>query len=303
MAENRKQEKAEAKEDRDLAKAKEEFDRKSAGTEKTDAEKVQHGEKDPSKPESVQARENTLKEDAKKKPMERPTGKAGPSDYTPASESRNDPGKAATKPPLSPAEERLDRDQSLGQMRREPDVYHAEPSTYTPSGARPGQQNPVNPQGSPGADPHSPYVGARPGEMQVVFEQARDGDYTKHMTEGEKNASQLPVEMDHQPYMLHPDAKPWMHSHAPHGSEIEKAQESLERAMHAEWERQRADAQKARKEMEEREEEIALEREEGYNSGHTTEPRPEPRTSGERDEKREFDRKYRRPEDESPGTE
>lgn len=303
MPDNHKQEKAEAKEERDLAKAKEDFDRKAAGPEKTDAERVQHGEKNPSKPESVQARENTLKEDAKKKPMERPTGKAGPSDYTPASESRNDPGTAATKPPLSPAEERLDRDQSLGQRRREPDVYHAEPSTYTPSGARPGQQNPVNPQGSPGADPHSHYVGARPGEMQVTFEQPRDGDYTKHMTEGEKNPSQLPIEIDHQPMMPHPDARAWMHSHEPHGPEVEKAQERLERAKHAEWERQRADAQEVRKEMDEREEEMALEREEGYNSGHAAEPRPEPRTSGERDEKREFDRKYRRTDGESPATE
>jgi hypothetical protein len=278
------------KEDKELAKAKVEFEKTADDRKKTDAEKVQDGEKDPGKPEQVQAGENRFKEDAKKAPMQRPTGGVGQSDYTPANESRNDPDEAATEPPISPAQERLDRDQSLGQLRREPDVFHAEPSSYTPSGARPGQQNPVNPQGSPGADPHAESVGARPDQTFMTTEQPRDGDYTKYMTEGEKNPSQLPIEIDHQPMMPSAGATPWMHSHEPRAPEVMEAEERLARAKHAEWERQRNDARTVLEEQEERDHETA--REEGFNSGHVAAPREEPRTEGERDEKREHDAKY-----------
>jgi hypothetical protein len=94
---------------------------------------------------------------------------------------------------------------------RPPDAYHVEPSTYTPAGARPGQQNPVNPQGSPNADPHAREVGARPEQVAPVLDQGFNGDYTKVMTEGEKNPSQLPVDVEREEYRQN---APWMYEDA-----------------------------------------------------------------------------------------
>lgn len=96
--------------------------------------------------------------------------------------------------------------ESVGHVRPA-DAYHKEPSSYTPAGARPGQQNPVNPQGSPNADPHAREVGARP-EQAPVLDQGFNGDFIKVMTEGEKNPSQLPVDVDRQEYK---ENAPWTH--------------------------------------------------------------------------------------------
>lgn len=178
-----------------------------------DDEKVREEKKDPAVPQRTQVAEKQLEDDAKKEPMERPTGKLvhGDEQTVPA---RNDPFESAAPDVLRDptATSGLDRDQSLGfttegptegvaqvQVQHVPDAPHREPSTYTPSGARPGQQNPVNPQGSPGANPLDPGVGARPLEAPVVTEEGRDGDYTKVITPGEKNASQRGYEIDHQP--------------------------------------------------------------------------------------------------------
>lgn len=207
---------------KETAKAKENMEKMSEVKPKeTDDEKVRRGEKDPAKPESVQAREKALEEDSKKQPMERPNRPLVQSDEEPRGVVRNDPADAASFPGATVGEG-LDRDQTIDTVRVAPDVYHAEPSTYTPSGARPGQQNPVNPQGSPGADPHAFEVGARPNERSISqVEVARDGDYTKVMTEGEKNPSQLPVEIDHQPMAVEPSAS-WTHDDSDRRRETDK---------------------------------------------------------------------------------
>lgn len=105
---------------------------------------------------------------------------------------------------------------------RPADAYHVEPSTYTPAGARPGQQNPVNPQGSPNADPHATEVGARPSQLAPIHDQGYDGDFRKVMTEGEKNPSQLPVDVEREEYHAARAGKPWMHNDDEREREMKK---------------------------------------------------------------------------------
>lgn len=180
---------------------------------RSDDEKVMDGDKDPAVPQRTQMAEQQVKDVEEKGSQKVATGKVvHPDEQT--SPARNDPyHSAAPDVLLDPTASGLDRDQSLGftdrtatedlanqsQVDHVPDAPHREPSSYTPSGARPGQQNPVNPQGSPGADPFETTVGARPLEHQVVVSDGRDGDYTKLVTPGEKNPSQRPYEIDHQP--------------------------------------------------------------------------------------------------------